>query len=160
MAASAGGWENVSRAAPCAICGKPDWCRRSKDEAVADCYRECAANGIQKTDKIGGVFFRHFLKPRSGGTSEKAREAREEEEQPGLGYEREAVDEDTRDRIYRELIELCGLYQDHARALLAKRGITVEEARALGYCSFPVGADGRKVVDELERRHGPLLLSA
>lgn len=44
-----GGWVRVTRAQPCAICGKPDWCGTSADGAVAVCMRvdspHAAANG-------------------------------------------------------------------------------------------------------------------
>ncbi len=32
-------WIRVSKCAPCLICGKPDWCMRSRDGTVAICCR-------------------------------------------------------------------------------------------------------------------------
>lgn len=45
------------------------------------------------------------------------------------------------------------------QSLFEKRGVTAEEARALGYRSFPVGADAHHVIEKLQELHGDKLLS-
>ncbi len=47
-------WIRVSRKSPCVICGKPDWCSRSKDGTTAFCPRV-------KSDRPAGNGFLHKL---------------------------------------------------------------------------------------------------
>ena len=156
--ASRGGeWQNVSKSAPCSVCGKPDWCRRSQDKDVSDCYRECGPTGIQKHDKVGQTFWRHGGRPKKPGEAG-AVLVEEEEETPGIVHDRERGDADTLHVIYSALLKLLPLYEDHAKALVA-RGFTVEEAHQLSYRSFPVGNDAHRIVDELHKVYGDRLLS-
>jgi len=56
-----GAWVNAKRQEPCSICGKHDWCRRTEDGFIIDCYRQQGAGGYQKQDKIGRVYWRHYV---------------------------------------------------------------------------------------------------
>ncbi len=149
-------WENASKTKPCGICGDPDWCRRTRNGEVADCYRACGPNGIQKTDRIGQTFWRHRSGPTKPGGPKG--DVVDEEETSGIAHDRERADADTLHLIYSELVRLLPLYEDHGKALVA-RGFTLKEVSALGYRSFPAGNDALRVVDELEQVYGDRLLT-
>ena len=53
-------WIDVSRKAPCPICGHDSWCTVSSDGRVVNC-RRVDAGGRSKTDKNGAPFWVHFL---------------------------------------------------------------------------------------------------
>lgn len=55
-----GGWVNASRQHPCPVCDKHDWCRRTEDGGIIDCYRQQGVGGFIKQDKIGRVYWRHY----------------------------------------------------------------------------------------------------
>jgi hypothetical protein len=148
-------WENASKATPCGICGKADWCRRTRNGEVSDCYRECGPNGVERRDRSGQTFWRHGGRPKKPGD---AGAEPQEEEHAGVAHERERADADTLNAVYSALIELLPLYEDHAKGLV-RRGFTLEEVDRLRYKSFPVGKDARRVADELEGAFGDKLLN-
>jgi hypothetical protein len=53
------GFEKVSKATPCEICGKPDWCFRLEGGRVHACRRE-SWNGIHKIDRAGTDYWLYF----------------------------------------------------------------------------------------------------
>lgn len=55
-------YKRVSRARPCLICGKPDWCSRTADDSISFCARVTAgADRLSRKDGWG-VFFHDNLK--------------------------------------------------------------------------------------------------
>ena len=61
-------YKRVSRARPCLICGKPDWCSRTADDSVSFCAR-VTAGADRLSQKDGwGVFYHDDLKPNSDWT--------------------------------------------------------------------------------------------
>ncbi len=58
-------YKRVSRARPCLICGKPDWCSRTADYSISFCARVTAgADRLSRKDGWG-VFYHATLKPKS-----------------------------------------------------------------------------------------------
>jgi hypothetical protein len=53
-------YETVSKKFPCEICGKSDWCFRSRDGEVHGCRR--VSDGIHKTDRSGADYWLYFVK--------------------------------------------------------------------------------------------------
>ena len=53
-------WQEVTRAAPCIVCGKPDWCGRTADDSAIRCMRS--------SDPPDGYRF-HRTNPGDGGTT-------------------------------------------------------------------------------------------
>lgn len=51
-------YQRVTRARPCLICGKPDWCSRASDDSISFCARVTAgADRLSRKDRWG-VFYR------------------------------------------------------------------------------------------------------
>lgn len=150
-------WINVSDREPCTVCGKPDWCRRSPEGDAHDCYRECGVGGVERRDKLGQVYWRHYTggKPAATASDHGGGVAAElQEEHPDLAYEHERADPDTLHAVYSDLVALLPLYEHHGRAIVQQRGISVAEAHRLGWRSFPTGLDAREVVEKLEAKYG------
>ncbi len=53
-------WQEVTRAAPCIVCGKPDWCGRTVDGSAIRCMR---------SDEPPPGYRRHKTNPDDGGTT-------------------------------------------------------------------------------------------
>jgi hypothetical protein len=53
-------WKRVSRAEPCPVCGKPDYCGRTVDGLAVRCMRVESENEVK--DKNGGLGWYHVLK--------------------------------------------------------------------------------------------------
>lgn len=52
-------WLTVTKASPCAICGKPDWCRFTADRAVVRCMRSDGTGlGVLRPARNGGWLHR------------------------------------------------------------------------------------------------------
>lgn len=158
------GWKNASTSDPCPVCSKADWCRRSEDGGIVDCYREGATGSIERTDKSGGSYWRHYTRPRQPGMSgheyRAAREAAEEDAgaPPMIAFGHDAAAAEVRGEVYQALVEVLKLYDDHAESLRSKRGLMPEEALALGYRSFPDAGLAREAVEHLVRRFGETTL--
>lgn len=59
----------VTATAPCVVCDKGDWCRRSRDGAVAECHRldadQCPSGYVFRKKTRGG--FSIFRRAEQGG---------------------------------------------------------------------------------------------
>jgi DNA primase len=121
-------WINATRRNPCAICGRPDWCRCTADGVVQDCYRQASAGSIERQDKNGATFWRY----RDGSPTPVYRR---QDVPPPPSTERAGVLD--RDRIYRELLRLFYLTPEHRHALRT-RGLTNADMERCGYGSLPL----------------------
>lgn len=66
-------YKRVSRARPCLICGKPDWCSRTADDSISFCARVTAgADRLSRKDGWG-VFYHESLMPKPGWESSQNR---------------------------------------------------------------------------------------
>lgn len=66
-------YKRVSRARPCLICGKPDWCSRTADDSISFCARVTAgADRLSRKDGWG-VFYHDSLKPKTNWESSQNR---------------------------------------------------------------------------------------
>lgn len=66
-------YKRVSRARPCLICGKPDWCSRTADDSISFCARVTAgADRLSRKDRWG-VFYHESLMPKPGWESSQNR---------------------------------------------------------------------------------------
>lgn len=85
-AGTPGSWREVSKAAPCAICGKPDWCGRSDDGAVR-CMRIAdppAGWRVLKRNTDGGTVFRRDDGPQNNNAKTTAKPGKSAKTWPTL----------------------------------------------------------------------------
>jgi Domain of unknown function (DUF3854) len=108
-------WRHVSRRAPCPVCGKPDWCGVSTDEAWVICRRLDTGEGQQKIDKAGGMYWlyrRHGHPPAPSPCVEIP-----------VSPEPVRASPERLDHIYRALLGQLSLSAQH-RAQLHRRGLS------------------------------------
>ena len=130
-------WANVSKASPCSVCGKADWCRFTAGGEIIDCMRECGSGGVQKVDKIGQVFFRHFAR-RTGEDGGDGCHFRAEVDVEALTRNHKKRGEpELLHAVYTALLDELDLYDHHVEHLTQGRKFTVEQLQQLGYRSFP-----------------------
>lgn len=141
MTASPPRWERVTRARPCAICGRPGWCRRSLDGELAACWRVDTGEGLHRQDKNGSDF---WLYPQNGASTRK----------PSLQPEPQRADPGRRNAVYRSLLALLRLSPDHRRAL-EDRGLSAATIRRLEFRTLPPW-DRQGLAAVLWRKHGSL----
>lgn len=58
-------WERVSRANPCEICGRPDWCMVASDGTAALCMRDSTGRAYTLSSGEVGFIFRLLEMPRT-----------------------------------------------------------------------------------------------
>lgn len=120
-------WTDVSRSDPCTICGKADWCARSRDGIWVLC-RRVGQGGIHKTDKTGVDYWLYRV------AETPARRA------PTITVPERFVARCAapaiRDRIYRALLAQLPLTAAHRQAL-RERGLPDAEMQRRGYRSLP-----------------------
>ncbi len=92
------GYQRVSRKSPCSICGKPDWCSRTKDHNIAFCARS-AAHADRISSKGWGIFYYDRQRPLREDYTRPRRKNRHPESTPVSPVE-------IRDKIYSRLIQL------------------------------------------------------
>jgi hypothetical protein len=141
-------WRNATRKHPCAICGRPDWCRYTEDGAVQDCYRQGDASAVERQDKSGSTFWRH----RSGSFLPLYK--RQDVPLPPSAERAGALD---RDRVYCELLRLLCLTPEHSSALRT-RGLTNADMERCGYGSLPLRGRYR-IVKHLVHQFGQDLVA-
>jgi hypothetical protein len=136
-----GDWHDVSRHTPCAICGKPDWCRVRTDGVWAICRRVGIDGGMHKRDKSGAEYWLYRL----GGASLQPRPA---VEMPTL-LSPACADTGTLDRVYRALLDALPLTPSHRQAL-RQRGLADTEILRRHYRTLPLegrAALAKRMVD-------------
>src|SRR5438093_3676566 len=121
-------WHHVSPSAPCAICGKADWCARSVDGAWALCRRVNNGTGLHRVDKSGGEFWLH----RVGAHTLRGELTDKLPAQPHV----ECADPATLDRVYRALLGALALSASHRQAL-RQRGLPDVEILRRSYRTLP-----------------------
>jgi hypothetical protein len=122
-------WHDASRHTPCAICGKPDWCRVSTDGAWAICRRVDTGVGIHKQDKSGAEYWLYRL---DGGSPQQ----RPAVELPTPSRPA-CADTGTLDRVYRALLDALPLAPFHRQAL-RQRGLGDAEILHRRYRTLPL----------------------
>ena len=116
-------WVRVSRGEPCAVCGKPDWCTRTRDGAAVCCMRTPGERSLRN-----GGWLHQFV----AGTP--ACLASSPVDVTGVPR----VPASALDRAYRALLaELDLLPLDRAHLLGPSRGLSLEAVARNGYRSLP-----------------------
>lgn len=119
-------WIPVSPDAPCPICGKADWCRVSPDGQIAACRRE-NRGGKAAHYRDGTTAFVHRLNSAVPVSNGKAAHGTRPK-----SVQFATADTQTRDRVYRQLMDKLTLSQEH-KANLRSRGLTIEQIELRGY---------------------------
>ncbi len=135
-------WQNVTRANPCPVCKRADWCRLSADGKLAACRRVEQGAARVKTDKAGAPVYIH----RIGDSTDPPPRI----EPPTATANR--ADADVRHRVYAALLASLSLSSTH-RAALRARGLIDERIDAAGYRTLPVQGRAR-IARELMERFG------
>jgi P4 family phage/plasmid primase-like protien len=149
-------WVNASKQSPCTVCGKTDWCRFTSGGEIIDCMRDCGTGGVQKLDKIGQVFFRHFMNTGitgkgGGGHGDAGSHAGADVDiEAPLRNHKERREPELLHAVYTALLDELVLYDHHVEHMADKRKLTRAQLQRLGYRSFPSGRlDQQRVVDKL-----------
>lgn len=123
-------WRRATPAAPCPVCGKPDWCSVSADCATAHC-RRVSAGGLRRVDRAGVEFWVHRLAPalRQGPAAGAHTPPAAPWEPPP------AAAPDLLDRAYRAALAALPLSAAHREAL-RRRGLPDAEVRLRGYATL------------------------
>ncbi len=101
----------VTRASPCPICRKPNWCSVSINGNYCAC-RRIADGGLEKTDRSGNIYYAH----RIGGTAATGNGEDWPEPQFSNGGENLA-DADTLNKVYSAFLSHLPLFPEHIKAL-------------------------------------------
>jgi hypothetical protein len=122
-------WHPVDRQEPCPICGKPDWCSRSRDGAWVACRRLDTGGGLQRVDKAGVDYWLYCVDaiPRTGRPAANI--------PVRTGQER--ANPDTLNDVYRALLALLPLAPRH-RQNLCVRGLSDGEIIQRHFRTLPV----------------------
>ena len=134
-------WQEVTKAEPCPICEKPDWCRRSPDGAKVACRRESRGAVKAKRYKDGSEAHIHILRDdrQADGNGKPKNEERGadpplERAPPPTSDAQQALDK--RDQAYRLLLTELPLSPDH-RDNLRQRGLSDAEIDEGQYRTLP-----------------------
>jgi hypothetical protein len=117
-------FREATHADPCPVCKKPDWCRVAEDGSVC-CCRRVAADGEERTDKDGAIYYVHQL---AAGANGHATAPPRFTLADGGG---ERADPDTLHRVYAALLDQLPLDPHHVDGLRA-RGLK-GDLKAAGY---------------------------
>lgn len=161
MAADSPRWVNVTRAQPCGICGKPDWCSRSADGQIQLCRRQQGPGAIERKDSSGGVYWLHFARDYDRSQRDRVEQASQEKEpDEAIQYKYERADADTLHAVYMDLLGQLDLLPGHEEHLRNQRKLDPEFIKDEGYKSLPIGGSQRRgIAAALTRRFGRTLLS-
>jgi hypothetical protein len=129
------GWRDVSARVPCVGCGRHDWCQVSDDGEVYACHRE--PSNAPRVNAAGEVWL-HFT-----GSGPRIPRPR-----PELPPPPPCADDATRDRVYRALLGVLDISDDH-RAGLVARGLTTEQVERGGYATMPAPSERPAVLRRL-----------
>ncbi len=143
-------WKEVTKADPCPICEKPDWCRRSPDGAKVACRRESRTESKTKRYQDGSEAYVHTLrdnKPqrKTSMTTQKP------QSQKSVRCNNDQSAMINRDAGYRKLLSELSLSPYH-RQDLKRRGLTDQQIDVGLYKTLPKagrGAAVKKVALEL-----------
>lgn len=151
MLAQCGGrnqvWREVSRASPCPICGKPDWCSISSDGQWVVCRRVDSGAGHHRIDKSGADYWLYRL---GAGLAVLPSPP----EPPDGAADR--ADDAVLHRVYTDLLLLLALSPQH-RDNLRRRGLSDAEIEARQYRTLPAGGRA-ELAKRLAEKYGDLLL--
>lgn len=116
-------YKRVSRARPCLICGKPDWCSRTADDSISFCARVTAgADRLSQKDGWGVFYHDESIKPKPDWNYSENRHV-----QSKLAEEISPAPLEIRDFVYSSLIRLSPAsdYQvlTHGSKGLLERGL-------------------------------------
>ncbi|WP_018085703.1 DUF3854 domain-containing protein [Desulfurispora thermophila] len=139
-------FRRVSRARPCPICGRSDWC--GYNSYLASCMR--VAEGSFKSIQLsnGQIAYLHWLtQPDHAAENTQSRETNQATEQ-----KTDLASVETRDRVYKDFLSLLGLYPQHRQVLL-RRGLSESEIQVAGYKSTPQQAPWQICQRLIERGH-------
>jgi hypothetical protein len=139
-------WRSVTKASPCPICNKGNWCRIASTEDVVACRRVSEGAFKKKADKNGTTFYLY----RINGSQAKP--------QPCIPVivPSSPAGSDLRHDVYSSLLSSLTLSSRHRQALLA-RGLSESQIDALGYKTLSV--QGRpQIAQRLLDRFGKDLL--
>jgi hypothetical protein len=119
-------WREVTRAAPCRICDKPDWCRVSADGAVVICRRVDTGTGDHRVDRSGGDYWLYMMNGYTQSTVVAAipTDADQHRADPHILHQ-----------VYRALLDGLDLSATH-RETLHRRELADDQIDARGYRSL------------------------
>jgi hypothetical protein len=143
-------WQEVTPKAPCPICEKSDWCRRSPDGSRVACRRESRGAVRTKRYKDGTEAFLHILTadaPKSNGKPKGKRQRRvdahaaQPAHDPILAPEAAPTADDSdiadkRDAVYRRLLARLPLFASDEIAL-KQRGLSDADIQRGEYRTLP-----------------------
>lgn len=133
-------WRVVTKADPCPICEKPDWCRRSPDGVKVACRRESRGKVKTKQYKDGSEAYLHILSNDQSHSEIARSNQRQRAEKPiQPDHHDEAIAK--RDLGYRILLRELRLSPDHRNDLL-RRGLTDSQIDAGLYKTLPQAGRG------------------
>ena len=145
MSTKGGAYKDVTRATPCPICRKDTHCTLTQDDSGLVFCRRVGPQSEQRQDASGAAYWVHWTKGRTGRTFTPP-------ELPATSAAALATVE-TRDEVYRALLQLLPLSPEHNQALQA-RGLSAEAISLSNYGTLPIR--GRAAVaHELVKRFGP-----
>jgi P4 family phage/plasmid primase-like protien len=155
----AGIWKAASKASPCPICGKPDWCQRTEDGVVTLCRRgEGTPGGLSRVDKIGVPYWLFGLQTAAAGRTAAGESSTAEAPEPDpIKHTRERAEPGVLDTVYRALFERCSLTLPHETDL-KKRGFIRPEIDRLGYKSKPDRETWKTINTQLRASFARLIL--
>jgi hypothetical protein len=141
-----GNWQRVSRARPCPICKKPDWCLLAADGSKAICMRIEPGSYRTKKDRQGKHLYFHQLA--------EARAAAPLRPRPP-GQQPRGAGSDTLHAVYSVLLANLRLSEPH-RANLRSRGLADDVIDRNAYRTLPAQSRA-KIAKRLHERFGNLL---
>lgn len=122
-------WIDVTRAAPCPICGHDSWCSVSRDGRTVNC-RRVDAGGRQKTDRSGAVYWVHRQNVHASLGALPMPRPSSNAPAP------ERADDSTLSAVYNALLSELRVLPKHASEL-KKRGLSPAEIDWRQYRSLP-----------------------
>lgn len=150
-----GEWKEASKASPCPICGKSNWCSVHQEGAFVNCRRESHGALKAKQDQSGVEYYVHKI----GDSRDRgARSFIHRPPQRPCVTAQDRADTDTLNKVYSALLRLMPLAPQHGENLLA-RGLSDEEIQKRGYGTLhPMRR--REVADQLVNLFGQDTCSA
>ena len=133
-------WFSVSKASPCAICGKEDFCQIAGDRSLIMCRRahlSAGSGGRTKVDRSGVPFTIFGGRKSSAGTTEHTGEVPADVPDPDPVQHQYVVGEPAHlNTVYTRLFEKSTLSFAHEQSLIG-RGFTRDEIARCGYRTLP-----------------------